>query len=431
MIMEHLLNIVQYLSVPFQLVIAFFALRVTMRFLEPKGGVIRMILLYAIHFITSTAIIYAGVGDYLPPLVIAVIFITGICLLCKGTMLPNISLGIIFALLPFSFNAIVTAIRPPFDQFIYVCMVAFWGVLFLIISRVMPQNARPPIRSKRLWLLINLLALMPIGATFSAIGLTSPIPLNVDPDPFRDSLMVQNENVILIIMGLSVIATLVILVAVVVLSRHEKLEEEQTLWQMRNQYYQHLDESQKQVRRLRHDMANHLTVLASLEGDAMHQYLEQLSCLPAMQSGHRYCENSVVNVVLSAKSTIMEDEHISVELNIAVPEIMPLSDIDLCALFANSLDNAIEANLKLPQPQRRIALKAAIDKGFFALKLNNAMDGTLNIKEGKIVTTKADREFHGFGLTGLQDIAKQYGGSLHIENDKNEFRLLVAIPMQI
>lgn len=293
----------------------------------------------------------------------------------------------------------------------------------------MPQNLRPPLRSGKLWLLIDLLALMPLGASFAALALTQPIPLKLNPDPFRDTLLVQNERVLLIILSLSVIATLVILSAVIVLAHHEKLEEEQALWQIRKQYYQSLEESQKQVRRLRHDMANHLIVLASLEGAAMRQYLEQLSCSPAMQSGQRYCDNPVVNAVLSAKSSLMEEAQIQTELMISLHGEMPLSDVDLCALFANSLDNAIEASLKLPTPQRKIELRAAIDKGFFILKLSNAMEEPLIMQEGKITTSKKDKQLHGYGLAGLRDIAKRYKGSLHIEHDKKEFRLLVIIPL--
>lgn len=418
-------------NLPLRLISALFALRITLRFLEPKGERWRLILLYFVHYVTTTVVIYAGVGDFIPPLFMGLFFTGGICLLCKGRLLARVSLGILLVLLPISLNAVLASLRPPFDEFFFAFIAAFWGMLLFAVSSVMPQNLRPPLRSGRLWLLIDLLAIMPLGASFAALALTQPIPLKLNPDPFRDSLLVQNERVLLIVLSLSVIATLVILSAVVVLSRHEQLAAEQTLWQIRQQYYQNLEETQKQVRSLRHDMANHLTVLASLEGAAMRQYLEQLSCSSAMQSGKRYCENPVVNAVLSAKFSRMEETQIQTELTISLQGEMPLSDVDLCALFANSLDNAIEASLKLPAPQRKIELRVAMDKGFFVLKLSNAMEGTFILQDSKLATTKKDKQLHGYGLAGLQDITEMYHGSLHIEHDKKEFRLLIMIPLRI
>lgn len=428
MVLENFLRTLGNLNLLFRLASAFFALRITLRFLAPKSGKWRLVLLYVIHFVTSSAVIYAGVGDFIPPLLLSLLFTGGVAVLCEGRLLARVSLGLLLVLLPISLNAVLASLRPPFDQFFFALIAAFWAVLLLAVSRAMPQNSRPTLRSRKLWFLIDLLSLMPLGASFAALALTQPIPLGLNLDPFREPLLVQNERVLLIVLSLSVIATLVILAAVMVLSHHEKLVEEQTLWQIRRQYYENLDESQKQVRRLRHDMANHLTVLASLEDTAMRQYLEQLACSPAMQSGQRYCENPVVNAVLSAKSSMMEEAQIQTELAISLGIQTPLSDVDLCALFANGLDNAIEASVKLPIPQRKIELRAAIDKGFFVLKLSNAMEGDILMQEGQIATSKKDKQLHGYGLAALRDIAERHKGSLHIEHEKNEFGLLVIIP---
>lgn len=417
-----------YFADPFRLLVGFFALRITLRFLELKPGGRRAAALYLVHLITCSAIVYAGVGDFGPPLFMAAFFIGGLFLLCKGRLLARFSVGILLVLLPISLNALLTSIRPPFDRYIFLYMTAFWAALSFAVSKTVPRDVRPPIRSARLWILIDLLALMPFGAAFSAVALTRPIPLNVSPDPFEDTLMVQNERVLLIILGLSVIASLVILAGVVVLSRHEKLVEEQMLWQIRSQYYQSMEESHQQVRRLRHDMANHLTVLAGLEGDAMRRYLEELSHSPAMRAGRRYCENQVANAVLSAKYPFIEEGRIAAQWFVRLPEKTPLSDADLCALLANSIDNAIEASMKLPQSRRRMKLDAAMDRGFLVLKLTNATDEALNIQNGSVVTSKEDRERHGFGLAGMQEIVRRYHGTMHVENNGREFSLLVMIP---
>lgn len=408
---------------------AFFAMRVTLRFAEPKPGRWPLALLYLVHYFTANAIVYTGVGDYLPPLLMLLCFIGGLLVCCKGRRLSCISMGVILVLLPMSLNAVLTSIRPPFDLFIFPAMSLFWGILLFAVSKTMPQNRRPPIDAGRLWLLVDILTLMPLGAVLSAVALTRPIPMNENPDPFRDSLMVQNERALLVILGLSVIASLVILASVVLLSRHEKLEEEQRLWQMRSQYYQGVEEAQQQVRRLRHDMANHFTALAGLEGDAARRYLEQLSHTPAMQTGFRHCENQVANAVLSAKLPLMEAGGVAYEGAVRLPEGIPISDIDLCALLANGLDNAIEASRKLPAVRRNIRLSAAVDKGFFVLRLVNAADEVLPMREGRLLTSKKKRELHGFGLASIKEVAGRYGGTVQLEGDGRSVCLLVMIPV--
>lgn len=424
---EFLWRTLLYVLSPVRLLTGFFALKITLRFLEPKPGWPRMALLYLIHFITSSTVIYAGVGDYDAPLFVALLFVGGLILLCQGPLPARFSMGLILVMLPISLNAVLSSIRPPLDRFHFLYMTLFWGLLLVAVSKAMPENARPPLRSGRLWLLIDLLTLMPFGAAFSAIALTRPIPMETNPDPFLDSLMIQNESVLLIILGLSVVASLVILAGVAVLSRHEKLQEEQMLWRIRSQYYQNLEESQQQVRRLRHDMANHLTVLAGLEGEAQRQYLGQLSRSPAMEAGRRFCENQVANAVLSAKLPLMREGSIKSEWEVRLPEKSPLSDIDLCALLANSLDNAIEANLKLPEARREIKLYAAMDKGFFVLKLVNAANAPLPMEKG-ITTSKKDREQHGFGLASMREIVRRYHGTMQVESRGQNFCLLVMIP---
>ena len=98
-------------------------------------------------------------------------------------------------------------------------------------------------------------------------------------------------------------------------------------------------------------------------------------------------------------------------------------------LFANSIDNAIEANVNVPKSKRSIKLSAAVDKGFFVMKLINATVDTLDIKDSNIETTKADKEMHGFGLASIREIARRYSGTLSIEGASQEFRLYFIAPM--
>ncbi|MDL2253109.1 ATP-binding protein [Ruminococcaceae bacterium OttesenSCG-928-I18] len=206
------------------------------------------------------------------------------------------------------------------------------------------------------------------------------------------------------------------------------LEREHTLWQMRSQYYEALDENQKQVRRLRHDMANHLQTLAALDGEESKDYLRQLIEMPAITGGQRFCENVVVNTVLGAKSALWEEAGIVAELKVHLPKDLPFADVDLASLFANCLDNAIEANRKLEPGQRTFRLVAKTTKGVFLLREENPLKELPQMQSGRIQTSKKDSKDHGFGLWGIEEISRRYGGTATASAEEGKFVLMVSIP---
>lgn len=427
MSMDMLRTAVQWLSIPLQLLIGFAALRVTLHFLEVRRGWWNTVLLYAVHLVTMNSIVY--VGDYIPPLLMVPGFVGALCLFCKGPLSARFSMGMLLVLLPLALNALLTNIRPPFDVFYYVYIALLWCGILLFVYKALPSRAKPPIRSGRLWALIDLLALMPFGSVITVLALTQMVYVRSDPDPFYDQIYIQNERALLVILALAAIAALGLLVAVVVLARHERLEDQQTLWQIRSQYYQNLEQTQHQVKHLRHDMANHLTAMAGLDNAGMRSYLEGLISSPAMTAGRRFCENDVVNAVLSSKAAAMEREEIAHTIGVNIPSTVALDDMDLCALFANGLDNAMEASRKLPPKDRSVELKSKVDNGFLLLELANCFSGELAVKDGRIGTSKRDQSFHGYGLKGIQEIAERYGGSCQVKHSESRFQLLVVIPV--
>ena len=105
---------------------------------------------------------------------------------------------------------------------------------------------------------------------------------------------------------------------------------------------------------------------------------------------------------------------------------------DLCMIFGGALDNAIEAVLKIEDPERRlIHVKAMEQQGFLAICVENINDTPLAYKEGVLVTTKKDKESHGYGIKGIRYIAEKYGGTVTIGQEQDWFRLTVLLKNQI
>ena len=115
-------------------------------------------------------------------------------------------------------------------------------------------------------------------------------------------------------------------------------------------------------------MKNHLSVVETLLRDGRYEkaeeYLHGLD--QEFASGTKiYCPDPVVNAVLNAKMERAQEEGIACEYQVDLKEAAALTDIELCSLFANTLDNAIEACVKIKdREKRRITLKALQSSGF-------------------------------------------------------------------
>ena len=61
-------------------------------------------------------------------------------------------------------------------------------------------------------------------------------------------------------------------------------------------------------------------------------------------------------------------------------------------------------------------------------RFENYCEGSLNFSEGLPVTTKEDRNFHGYGLKSIRYVAKKYGGTVTARMEKQWFVLQLLFP---
>lgn len=371
-------------------------------------------LLYAGCWLFVGMIIYVGDRANLPGALIP--FGLAVFLCCEGNWLQCLSITLIFASLGLSFNALVDSSFFLWDVSYYLRLMLWLGV-YLLLRRFAPKQEYnlPP----RLWILIDTLTLTPFAATLITVLLSHDI------DRLSDNIQ---GGLLLLVVTLSSFG---LLWAVAVLAGQQKLEQEKSFYEMNRIYYRNLEQEQFQVRRLRHDMANHLQTMSGLSGDELRVYLNSLITSPAMDHARRFCENHVVNIVLSSKLAIMEQSKIHTDMEVSVPPKIPIQDVDLCAIFANSLDNAVEACKKLPEAQRRVLIRARTDKGLFVMKVQNPFNEAVNFQNGLPVTTKPDQRSHGFGLASIREIAARYGGTAEIIEKEGQFTLLAYFPLHV
>ena len=124
------------------------------------------------------------------------------------------------------------------------------------------------------------------------------------------------------------------------------------------------------------------------------------------------CSNQILSIIMSQKIMVAESEDIKV--NTEVEDIMFdfISDIDITAIFANLWDNAIEACRKVEPSERFVNIIIGRVNDFVVISFENAFDGVLHEKGGKLFSTKEQHE--GVGVSIIKSSVEKYKGTLVI-----------------
>lgn len=203
---------------------------------------------------------------------------------------------------------------------------------------------------------------------------------------------------------------------------------------LKEAYYRSLEEQQEHIRRIRHDMNNHFeAVKGCLDHNDItgaKDYLKQFTgSLPSGGFKH-FCSDSALNAVLNNRWDKLVKLPADVHFNLELDQILEITSLELCTIFSNILDNAIEAVKKIPDPNnRKVLLQARNKKKFFSLRLANSRNNQIAIDDGRLLSGKKEPG-HGYGLEIIRDIVDRYGGNMEVSFPEDEFVVFIYIHLE-
>ena len=106
-----------------------------------------------------------------------------------------------------------------------------------------------------------------------------------------------------------------------------------------------------------------------------------------------------------------------------------LSAADVYSIFGNAIDNAVTAVEALPPEKRVISLTVRENLGMLCVRVENYCEGDVDLSGGLPQTTKADRDYHGFGMKSMDYTVKKYGGTLSVKAADGLFILDILLPL--
>lgn len=186
------------------------------------------------------------------------------------------------------------------------------------------------------------------------------------------------------------------------------------------------------INRKYHDLKHQIAALRT-EPDAAvrEQWLREMEESIQAYEVQNKTGNHVLDTVLTGKMLYCQKHGIEL-LVVADGKLLTFVDVmDICTIFGNALDNAIECELKIPDKSKRIIrLMLSAQKQFLLLKVENYCPEPPRFRDGLPVTTKLDVANHGFGLKSIRAAAQKYGGSMTAAIEDEWFVLKMLIPLR-
>lgn len=184
------------------------------------------------------------------------------------------------------------------------------------------------------------------------------------------------------------------------------------------------------VRQLKHDMKNHLMVLASYlnseDYDAAKTYTSEI--LDKLNAMHSYIEtgNSLMNHILNEKLELARSCGIAVRAEIETLSFARMRSIDFSAMLTNLLDNAIEASKS--EPSKELLLHIFQERGYDAVSVKNKIEKSILAENPELHSTKDNQEQHGIGIAQIKEIVAAYDGMCDFYERDGYFCSRVFIP---
>ncbi|MEY8516048.1 GHKL domain-containing protein [Lachnospiraceae bacterium 29-84] len=196
--------------------------------------------------------------------------------------------------------------------------------------------------------------------------------------------------------------------------------------------YKMLAEQYRQSERLRHDMKNHVISLSALSKDKQWEkiadYLKRMEGI-ALDGCRDITGNKALDALLYQKWKQAEKENIKWECDVQAPRGYGINEFDLCVLFGNIVDNALEACGRMQRGERRfISIQAKTVKKCFLIEVKNSMDMTENSTDR--FCDKGDSWEHGIGLMNVGDVVDKYDGAMDTEAGHGIFVISILIPLK-
>lgn len=202
------------------------------------------------------------------------------------------------------------------------------------------------------------------------------------------------------------------------------------LYRQEQEHFKVMKENINMINIKCHDLKHQVRAIGKqslVSQEAIHEIEEAINIYDSsIETG-----NEVMNIILTEKSLLCNQKSIKLSCMIDGAGMVFMSESDIYSLFGNLIDNAIEAVDNVEKDKRMIGLNVKSVGNLLSINVYNFYEHELKYNAKGIETSKADKNYHGFGIKSIKHICKKYHGDMSITTDDNVFNTNILIPTPI
>ena len=234
---------------------------------------------------------------------------------------------------------------------------------------------------------------------------------------------------------LSFVALSILVSAImIVLLKNKMIEKQNEILQLQEELakkrYEELAEIISKNHQLVHDMNNHLFMLQEYarEGDikGLQRYIQEVQQEYLPSSRKTWTGNQALDFILNQKRAEAKRQKIEFQIQADKSIYLPMTDSEICVLFGNLLDNAIEASAQIKEEKKWIKVSIGQQKEMFFLNITNNYTKAPVMQRGEYVTTKQQKDAHGYGIKSVKRIVEKHEGILNLHNADGKFEVRMS-----
>lgn len=194
------------------------------------------------------------------------------------------------------------------------------------------------------------------------------------------------------------------------------------------QYYESQIRLQTELYSLYHDMKKHFFAVSQMKDiSEVHTYIEELYGSLTRAESYYHTGSNMADIILNDKKQAAQKAQTAMEVVIEEGCLSILRNEDICTIFVNALDNALEACEKQKSHQRYIVVKAFERQSFLIICIKNSIEHAPQKRRGELVTEKKEHTLHGYGIKSICLAVERYQGEVYFSNTDREFILSIRI----
>ncbi len=202
-------------------------------------------------------------------------------------------------------------------------------------------------------------------------------------------------------------------------------------------YYVRLERDMDGVRRIAHDIRNHLEALrGSKDEEEKEEYIGSIENKLDRYESYYNTGNAFIDSILHRKKMDAIEQGIELKILADLRPFANMKNEDLCVVISNILDNALrECELRKeeePGKENLIQLRAGKFRGFLSIVCENSIrinQAKYVVSNREIQTTKPDKRHHGYGIKNVKNIVQKYGGEYSIQVRDGMFCFSIIVPL--